>query len=523
MLQSFTRAGTRQSEFSGRQVLTLSASLTFLASLPLWTHRLPPISDYVNHLARMHVLTNISSNTPLSKFYAVHWQIIPNLTMDLLVPIFARVLNIYAAGQLFLVLMFVLIVSGVTILHRTLFGHWSVVPLLVLPLLYNYVFLVGLMNYIFGIGVALWGLAGWVAVRDRPLLVRLALSTCCVLLLFFCHLSALGVYGIGILSVEILRLWQHRRDLNSARIIEFFVSGFPLGSAIPLLLCSPTIQLASGTYWDQTGKVAGLMFVFADYWEIVAIGFISILVCGIIWGLQRKIISFHPLLAVLLLVGGVIYLALPRVMFDTYMADQRVPLGLVLMLFGCVDIAFLNRSMRTGFVGLLIVMISLRLIEIDVNWSALSESTSQLRSSVRRIEPGSKVFIAYANASAGEDVNDLGLVHAACVAVIDRASLVTTLFTVVGKQVLHVRPEYQDYADTHDGTPPSVAQMLVAASHPLPGMPSYWLNWPKFDYVYILFSEDEAPNPDPSRLRLVEDGDRFQLYRVLKQKPALSE
>jgi hypothetical protein len=523
MLQSSTQAGTRQSEFSGRQVLVLFASLTFLATLPIWTHRLPPISDYVNHLARMHVLTSISTNTALSKFYEVDWQVIPNLTMDLLVPVFARTLNIYAAGQIYIVLMFVLIVSGVTVLHRALFGHWSVVPLLVLPLLYNYVFLVGLMNYIFGIGVALWGLAGWLALRDRPLIIRLALSTSCVLLLFFCHLSALGVYGIGILSAELLRLWQHRRDLKLVHLVYFVVSGLPFVSAIPLLLCGPTLQLASGTYWDQMGKVAGLMFVFADYWEIVALGLISILVCGIVWGLRRKIITFHPLLAALLLVGGVVYLALPRVMFDTYMADQRVPLGVVLMLFGCVDVAFLNRSMRTGFVSLLIIMISMRLIEIDVNWSSLSESTSQLRSSVRRIESGSKVFVAYANASAGEDVNDLGLVHAACVAVIDRASLVTTLFTVVGKQVLHVRPEYQDYADTRDGTPPSVSQMLVAASNPLPGMPSFWLNWPKFDYVYILFTEDGAANPDPSRLKLVEDGDRFQLYRVVKQRRASSE
>ena len=47
-------------------------------------------------------------------------------------------------------------------------------------------------------------------------------------------------------------------------------------------------------------------------------------------------------------------------------------------------------------------------------------------------------------------------------------------------------------------------------------MPAFWLNWTKFDYLYVLFTEDEAPNPDPSRLRLVADGDRFQLYRIGK-------
>ena len=46
--------------------------------------------------------------------------------------------------------------------------------------------------------------------------------------------------------------------------------------------------------------------------------------------------------------------------------------------------------------------------------------------------------------------------------------------------------------------------------------PKFWLNWTKFDYLYVLFTEDEAPNPDPSRLKLIADGDRFQLYRIIK-------
>ena len=67
-----------------------------------------------------------------------------------------------------------------------------------------------------------------------------------------------------------------------------------------------------------------------------------------------------------------------------------------------------------------------------------------------------------------------------------------------------------------DGTPPSTAQLIVAADRPTTNTPAFWLNWTKFDYLYVLFTEDEAPNPDPSRLKLIADGDRFQLYRILK-------
>jgi hypothetical protein len=219
-------------------------------------------------------------------------------------------------------------------------------------------------------------------------------------------------------------------------------------------------------------------------------------------------------------VGGVVYFALPRIMFDTYMTDQRVPVGVAFMMLACGDLELRRRLVRRAFVAILIVMVSMRLMEIDYNWSQLSDSTSQFRASVKRIAPGSKVFVAYADRSLGEDVRDLGLVHAACIAMIERSALVTTAFTVAGKQVMHVKPAYNDYVDRNDGTPPSITQLLVAANKPLPGTPAFWLNWTKFDYLYVLFTEDEAPNPDPARLKLVADGDRFQLYKILNPQLA---
>jgi hypothetical protein len=510
------QAASEADEFSSSQILILFFAFFFLTTLPVWTHRVPPVSDYANHLARMHVIATLQGNAQLGRFYEVDWQIIPNLVMDLIVPTLARFINVYLAGQIFTAVMFLLIASGVLVLGRSLFGRWPLTALLCLPFLYNYVFLVGLMNYIFGIGVALWGLAGWVALREKNWLLRFGLSTAIVIVLLFSHLSALGLYGIGVLSAELLRLWDARFSFRWSNLREFGTSGLPFVVATPLLLASPTLDLAGSVYWDQFGKIAGLMYVISDYSELVGLGILGVLLICAGWASRHQILSLHGIALPVLIVGSVVYLALPRVMFDTFMADQRVPLGIAFILLGCVDLRPKGRSLRTAFVGLLILVLAVRLIEVDVNWSTLSEETSQLRSSFRKIERGSKVFVAYANASAGEDVADLGLVHAACLAVIERSALVTTLFTVVGKQVLHVRPEYRDFADIHDGTPPSIAQMIVASSHPLQGMPEFWLNWPKFDYVYVLYSDDDTPNPDSSRLRLIDAGDRFQLYRVVK-------
>jgi hypothetical protein len=502
--------------FSAPQIGVLFAAFMLLISIPIWTHPLPPLSDYVNHLARMQVIATIKDNPQLAKYYEIDWQVIPNLIMDFVVPVLARGMNIYVAGQVYIVAMFALIISGILALNRALIGRWTAFPLVAFPLLYNYDFLVGLMNYIFGVGVALWAMAGWVALRERVWPIRFAVSTACVVILFFCHLSALGIYGVGILSFELLRLWQKRAEPWPPRIADFVASGLPFLAAVPLLYLSPTMDLIGSTYWDQRGKTDGLMYIFSNYSDVAAFALIGVMAASMVWAVRHRVLHFHPLVWALLVVGGAVYLALPRIMFDTYMTDQRVPLGVAYMLFACGDLNLRRRLVRRAFMVVLIVLIAGRVIEIDLNWSQLSDSTTEFKTSVRRIAPGSKVFVAYADRALGEDVRDLGLVHAASIATIDRSALITTEFTVPGKQVLHARPEYLDYVDARDGTPPSTAQLIVAADHPAANTPKFWLNWTKFDYLYVLFTEDEAPNPDPSRLKLIADGDRFQLYKILK-------
>ena len=58
-------ARLRTAGFSGAHIAVLAAAFTLLISIPIWTHPLPPLSDYVNHLARMQVIATIAMNPPL--------------------------------------------------------------------------------------------------------------------------------------------------------------------------------------------------------------------------------------------------------------------------------------------------------------------------------------------------------------------------------------------------------------------------------------------------------------------------
>src|SRR3954465_7281471 len=133
----------RTVDFTTREIAVLFGVLALIAAIPILLAPWPPLSDYINHLSRMHVIANIGSDPDLARFYEVDWQILPNLMMDLVVPVLERVMNVYAAGQVFTITGFVLIISGTLALNRQLFGQWSALPLVAFPLLYNNVFLVG--------------------------------------------------------------------------------------------------------------------------------------------------------------------------------------------------------------------------------------------------------------------------------------------------------------------------------------------------------------------------------------------
>jgi hypothetical protein len=520
-------------DFSRAQIALLFVLFASIAAIPVLLHPLPPISDYINHLSRMHVIATIGRDSDLARFYQVHWEVIPNLMMDMILPVLVRIMSIYAAGQAYMIASFVLILSGTFALNRQLHGRWSVLPLAAFPLLYNYVFLVGTMNYVSGIGLSLWALVVWIALRERNLVLRLTVSAAFVTALFFCHLYALGIYGLGLLAFELHRLWSFPSHLSfaspkagggnaralPARLSDFVATGVPFLPVLPLLMMSPTWGLRSEMGWELAGKIEGLLYVINVYSGAVGSLLAAVMAAAVGFMLLHRALRFHPFGFVLLAIGAVVYMALPRVAFDTYMADQRLPISLAFMVVACAQLdlrrfGLRHALVRRGAVAVLFLLLAARVFEVQTVWAALSPGAASFRQSVELIDRGAKVMVAYADPDGGDNVRNLGLVHAACLAVIERSALVTTVFTVVGKQVLHVRADYRDRVDTQDGTPPTIENLLHVTKQNASG-DDYWRRWTTdYDYVYVLFTEARHENPDPARLTPIFAGEKFMLYRI---------
>jgi len=534
-------------DFSRGQIAALFVLFSFIAAIPVLLHPLPPLSDYVNHLSRMHVIAAIGRDSDLARFYQVNWEVIPNLMMDMIVPVLVRIMSIYAAGQAYLIASFVLILSGTFALNRRLHGRWSVLPLAAFPLLYNYVFLVGTMNYVSGIGLSLWALVAWIALRERHLALRLAVSAVFVTALFFCHLYALGTYGLSLLAFELHRLWTSpslswdrgrparifSKDAGGAgetpavpgkrtlpaRLFDFVATGLPFLPVLPLLTMSPTWGLRSEIGWEFTGKIDGLLYVINVYSSAMGSLLAAVVAVAVGFMLYRRALRFHAFGFVLLAVGAVVYLAMPRVIFDTYMADQRLPISLAFMVIACAQVdlhrlGLRHAFVRRGAVAVLFLLLAARVLEVQTVWAALSPGAASFRESVELIDRGARVVVAYADPDGGDNVRNLGLVHAACLAVIERSALVTTVFTVVGKQVLHVRADYRDRVDTQDGSPPTIENLLRVSDQDASG-DDYWRRWTTdYDYLYVLFTGARHENPDPARLTPLFAGEKFMLYHI---------
>jgi hypothetical protein len=259
----------------------------------------------------------------------------------------------------------------------------------------------------------------------------------------------------------------------------------------------------------------GLLFVIQAYSQVVAYLLVAVVAGAAAWAFRRRKLSFHGFGLALLPVAAIVYLALPQVMFEVYMVDVRLPIATALILIACVDVDLRRPLVRRIFAVGIIAILAVRVGEVEYNWRQLSAITDSFRQSVQLLKRGAKVAVAYADPNGGDRLRDYGLVHADCIAVIDRSALVTTEFTVVGKQILHARPAYRSRVDTEDGTPPMIGTLVHVADRADTDPDDYWRRWTSdYDYLYVLFTKPDFKNPDRTHLTEIFAGDRFILYRI---------
>jgi hypothetical protein len=428
----------------GRQFAALFAALALIALVPILVTNTLPLVDYHNHLARMHVLSALSHSETLQRYYEAPWTALPNLAMDLAVPLLAKWMPVELASKVFVALSLCMLAGGAAALHRVLFGKWSAWPLLAFLLLFNRSLLWGLLNYLFGIGAALLAFSAWIALSRRPRL-RLALGTAMALALFFAHLMAFGFYGIMVIGYEAGAILRNRPSVwRALRTLIPAGATFLPGLAVLLLL---TPGGGSGAVeFNHLGRKIELLFsVFDNYhtaFDLVC--FLLVLLAGA-FAFWKKWISLHPAAAVPLALVFLAYLIMPAVAASSTGADRRVPLLLGLLLVAGSRWTAANANVARAFAAAALVLFLVRMGVVTAEWRQSGRTYSELLPAFDRIPHGSRVILAAPGRA--EKWEPTPLHHFPVLAVLYRDAFVSTLFANPSQQPVLFRPHYRALAD----------------------------------------------------------------------------
>src|SRR5580693_9708661 len=135
--------------------------------IPLILTEVPPLTDYPNHLARCYLLAFGSSDPALRPMFSAHWQIIPNIGVDLILPKLMHVFPPLLAGRVMLALCLLIPTTGAIALSRAYFRRRSLWQIATGFAAFNVLFLMVFMNFELAIGIAMWGAAVWIRYREE--------------------------------------------------------------------------------------------------------------------------------------------------------------------------------------------------------------------------------------------------------------------------------------------------------------------------------------------------------------------
>jgi hypothetical protein len=413
-------------------IRTLYFGLLGLMTLPVGLFPVPRAIDFVNHWARLTVL-RAPADDPVSAFYRVEWGAIPNLGIDLFDLALSPALGPQSVARLAFALSFWLPALGAYALHRAFVGEKTSPTMLLVPLIsYNVFTSFGLMNYGFGVGLALFALAFAVREPARALTTRGLLTiNLFAVALFFCHLLALAgfclLFGLMRMTPRVGEGWR-------PALLRGAASPLYVGLALALMIVRPPTQ-------------SGIDYVGLKSWVLLAPVYnglpsdfargglpLGLILClAVFLGLRvapqaRLALPVFAAVAVLAPAGHGV---------GTLIDARLTALAIYFGLSACV--AREPERAAPWLTPAAVAFALFRLSLILPDWAAFDAHVAELRDAFRAIPLGSRALVV--KAPGCDDSARMFEYQLANFAVIDRRSATNLLFALSGMQPIRSRDE----------------------------------------------------------------------------------
>ncbi len=514
----------------------LSFSGAFIVLLaPLFVVDVPPLLDYPNHLARMFVLAFGQDDPVLSRIYTQHWAIIPNLAIDLILPELLKVLPIYAAGKVALAMALLLPLVGVVVYHRVAFGVRSFWPLAAAMMAYNAAFILGFMNFLISLGLALLAAAGWMRWRGRYPVTVAVFGAVVTTAIFFMHIFGLLLF-VGLLCGESAdALWRCRAERSAVfrRLLrDGAMGGVILLPPVVLSLLAPIAGSDAEMDWRPFwSKPLGLLEPFQAYDGAID------RVAGVLFFAFLYLCARHRKLQVAQGIGAtalgllMLYLVCPFSMKGTGFIDARFPIMLGFLVFAGMRPHGLSSFVRSAIGAVFVTAFLARTASLAFVWRDHNHDVADMRRVIADVSPGSRVLLVSVDpmtldylprGRVATGVSRLDF-HLPALLVIERQAFWPLLFTSPNKQPLRVLPPYDRIA-VSEGAPPDYRWLATGTpDDALPFVP-YMADWRHdFDYVLMLNPGGAGDLNQflPDKLQVVTQTDVAALFRIRASEPPL--
>ena len=517
---------------SGTRLRWLNPALYLvLAAIVLWpilSVPIPCLGDYINHLARIHVITSLDHSPGLQQFYDVRWNFTPYLGMDAVMYLLTLILPLYQAGSVFLMLCVLIPVAGAAALHKAAFGRVGLMPASAFLLSYNYVLSWGFLNYLFSAGLAVLLFAGWVATESWPRWRRAALFTAGLTLVYLGHVFAGAAYCIAVAGLEISRAVRTGFHPRRTVMLDWLAAA---SQSVPVIFLAARFNLhevvpgASVTFYGNgLAKLRALLspaiFPGAGGASLAAVA-AALLLWLYLWRSRHLVLS--PVIWPAAFAVTVVAALVPYTLFGLPYIDLRLPLVACILFIGCASLSRpLAASREIFLVTVLLCLVVAKSAGAASILRAMAPQVASIRRMVAAMPPGQRLLVLDiddANAPLRVAPSSMTL-NMPMVALIDRDAFTPILFT--GMNIVHPRPAMA--LSSAPGTPPiGLAQLQEGLTRPdPPGAPAffsigarvYWYGWPKkFDYVLIMHFGDPTPGL-PAILHRVASSPIADLYRI---------
>ena len=371
------------------------------------------------------------------------------------------------AAKLFLSLALAMWVAGPALIHRALYGHIGLTPLVAAFFAYNSNFMYGFFNYYFAAGLCFLVFAGWIVSERWPRWSRLTIFAAAATILYFSHIAAAALFLLLVATFEAARAPISWRTMRS-HLVDVAVISLPV-AALVLLNPGDATDIKIRFHLLET-LVPRIESLVQHGFNSPAYGLITAIALLFVIGVWRKTIVLHPRMRLPLIALAVAALLLPVKAMGGWGLHLRLPAVATALLFASCEVRLSPRLI--GVLGAAIVSALVWLATtLATDWKKYDRQISEFRAALRDVPRGSRLMTVVDR----DVLNDKLYWHIAEFAIIDRSAFTALMFTTKGQHIVYLKPAVAPFAAyiSEEGIPPAMDDLesLVSGQSSRPRSP----------------------------------------------------